>query len=168
VVKPDYAGGKAFVSDFVTAIVENQQRRLEQFYFQDGDFTDETEAADIQQLIMGQARLTFEETAHRLAGQLADKSVEVGDIVYSSEPSPVALVIKDAGESYAHVFVTLDVNGQKWVVRISDVVQTGQRWRLGSIFTTVDLGTETRDMVEIEVPAEEESGEVTEEKQPGS
>lgn len=160
---PDYSSKEAFIKDFILALDSNQRARFAAFYVQEGDFEDSPEAEALKSIALGSTRMKFIENAQKLALEMEGKQVSVKDIAFSKSVPILASILTDVKDSFSNVRVTLDVDGQTWLMDISEVINVGEEWRLTSFFTTVDLGTEQLDPVEIEVPIEDQ--EITEEKQ---
>jgi hypothetical protein len=160
----EYSTAEDFVRGFLNSLISNQNANFAEFYFQNEDFANNEIGNELKTRLMERPRKQFISSAGRIAGQLQGKKVVIESVVISEQPTPLTMAVVDVKASHAQATAHLTVDDQKWVITVSDIVKTGSNWRLSGFFTTVDLGTETRDMVEIELPVEEESEGITEEK----
>lgn len=158
----NYASKEEFIESFTQAILNDDPGKLDSFFITSSDFSPEASNRPGDEQLQ-QARDKFLTSAQRLATDLRERKVIIDKIQFGQNKPDFSANIQQVTESYRDVQVILRVDDQRWVINIAEVLKTGENWRMTGFYTTVDLGTDSMDMIEIEIPAEEEK-KITEEK----
>jgi len=158
---PDYSSKEAFVRDFISTMDGNERGKFANYFLKAEDFQDTEEAKKLKEVATGSTRSKFIENCQRLALEMEGKSVTIEGIVFTSTEPVVSPLLKNVEEHHSNVLVNLTIDDQSWQIRISEIIKTAGKWRMAAFFTTIDLGTEKLDPVELQSPPDPQ--EVTEE-----